>query len=212
MYRSLSLILLLGAAAPAQNPVDVTPGPGLKGWHVSQVNHHGNTSWKAEQGVVSGTQDHKNIGGILLTDAKYRNFEISFELKPDYGCDGGLFLRSNEKGEAYQVMLDYLPSGNMGGVYGEGLKNVKGVQAEWERLWKQDEWNSMRVRIEGDVPHIQVWMNDVRITDWKDTENHLPDSATEGMIAVQVHGGTRCSPGLYHRFRKIVIQELKPTI
>jgi len=204
------LIFCAAAAAWAQRPVDITPGPGLKGWHISQVNHHGNSeAWKVENGVLSGTQDRKDHGGIVLTDAKYRNFEISFELNPDFGCDGGLFLRSTEKGEAYQVMLDYLPGGNMGGVYGEAIQGVKGVQADWEKVWKKGEWNTLRARIEGDAPHIQVWMNGVQITDWKDTENHLPGGATDGMIAVQVHGGSRCAPGLYHRFRKIAIQELK---
>jgi hypothetical protein len=32
--------------------------------------------------------------------------------------------------------------------------------------------------------------------------------AQDGMIAVQVHGGARCSPGLYHRFRNIAVKEL----
>jgi hypothetical protein len=46
------------------------------------------------------------------------------EIKPDWGCDSGLFLRSSEAGEAYQVTLDYLPGGGMGGIYAEGLKGV----------------------------------------------------------------------------------------
>jgi hypothetical protein len=28
------------------------------------------------------------------------------------------------------------------------------------------------------------------------------------MIAVQIHGGNRCSPGLYHRYRNVAIKEL----
>jgi len=209
MWKFVSIYLWAAAAASAQSPIDITPGVNLKGWHVSQVNHHGNTPWKVEAGVVSGTQDRPGNGGILLTDAKYKDFEISFDLKPDFGCDGGLFLRSDEKGDAYQVMLDYLPGGNMGGVYGEGLKDVKGVQADFEPHWKKEDWNSMRVRIQGEVPRIQVWMNGAQITDWKDTENHLPDGATSGMVAIQVHNGARCAPGKYHRFRNIRITELK---
>ena len=211
MRISPALLLCAAAAAWAQSPRDIMPTSTMQGWHISQVNHHGNSAaWKLEQGgVLSGTQDRKDHGGIVLTDAKYRNFEVSFELNPDFGCDGGLFLRSNEKGEAYQVMLDYLPGGNMGGIYGEGIQNVKGVQADWDKIWKKGEWNTLRARIEGDVPHIQVWMNGVKITDWTDTANHLPDGATEGMIAVQVHGGSRCAPGLFHRFRKMSILELK---
>ena len=92
----------------------------LTGWHISEVNHHGNTkAWTAKDGVLMGTQDKPGNGGILLTDRKYGNFEVSLELNPDFGCDGGLFLRSTEKGEAYQVMLDYLEGGTVGGIYGE---------------------------------------------------------------------------------------------
>ena len=75
-------------------------------------------------GILLGTQDPPGKGGILLTDKKYKNVEVFLEVKPDWGCDGGLFLRSSEAGEAYQVMLDYLPGGNMGGVYGERLSRA----------------------------------------------------------------------------------------
>jgi hypothetical protein len=154
-------------------------------------------------------QDRPGDGGIVLTDRKYRDFEISLDLNPDYGCDSGLFLRSNEKGEAYQVLIDYLDGGAVGGVYGEGLKNVATyVPPEWHEVWKNNQWNHLRARIEGEVPHIQVWLNGIKVTDWRDTANHLPGGATDGMIALQVHGGNRWIPGGKHRFRNIVIREL----
>ncbi len=211
MFRIACLsasVLCLASMASAQT--NITPGSNLEGWHISQVNHHGNTkAWKVENGVVTVTQDREGNGGILLTDKNYKDFEISFEMNPDFGCDSGLFLRSNEKGEAYQVMLDYLQGGNMGGIYGEGLKGVKGVAADWEKHWKKGEWNSMRARIEGPAPHIQVWMNGTQVTDWTDTANHLPEGAGDGMIALQIHGGGRCTPDKYHRFRNIGVKELK---
>jgi lysophospholipase L1-like esterase len=184
-------------------------GTDLSGWHISQVNHHGKTQgWKVEDGAITGTQDKPGHGGILLTDKKYKNFEVQMELRPDYGCDSGLFLRASEKGEAYQVLLDYLDGGSLAGIYGERLKDVKGFQANWEPVWKRTDWNHIRARIEGDVPHIQVWLNGVKVTDWTDTANHLPDGATEGMVAVQVHAGNRWIPGAKHRFRNISIREL----
>ena len=117
----LAVPALLAAAVPA----GFTPlfnGKDLSGWHVSQVNHHGNSKgWSVKDGVVLATQDRPGNGGILLTDRKYRDFEVSLEVNPTWGCDGGLFLRSNEEGDGYQVMIDYLEGGSIGGVYGEGL-------------------------------------------------------------------------------------------
>jgi len=198
-------------------------GKDTNGWHTSDVNHHGNTKgFSVKDGALLVTQDKPGNGGILLTDKKYKNFEISLEVNPDYGCDGGLFLRSNEKGEAYQVMLDYLDGGTVGGIYGEGLKGLSRETGTgdksaktWKEHWKKGEWNLIRARIEGDVPHIQVWMNGAQIVDWTDSENRLMDGATDGMIAVQAHMSDPKSPktrwvaGGYHRFRNIAVKELK---
>lgn len=215
MIQMLAYLLLLSSwTASAQTGIPagftrIFNGKDLTGWHVSQVNHHGNTAWRVENGVLLGTQDRPGNGGILLTDRKYKDFEVYLEANPDFGCDSGLFLRSTEKGEAYQVLLDYLEGGSIGGIYGERLQGVKGVRADWEKVWKKGQWNSIRARITGDVPHIVVWMNGAQITDWTDTANHLPDGVTDGMIAVQVHGGKRWVEGGYHRFRNIAVKEIR---
>lgn len=185
-------------------------GKDLTGWHISKTNHHGQTqAWKVEDGAITGAQDKPGHGGILLTDRKYKNFEVYIEVKPDWGCDGGLFLRSSEKGEAYQVMLDYLEGGSVGGIYGEALQGVRGEPARtWRDHWRNGDWNAIRARIEGDTPRIRVWMNGAQVVDWTDTANHLPGGAVEGMIAVQVHMGNRWADGGKHRFRNIAVREL----
>jgi hypothetical protein len=197
-------------------------GKDLNGWHISQTNHHGNTkAWTVKDGILMGTQVPAGNGGILLTDKKYKNFEVSIEVNPDFGCDGGLFLRSSEKGEAYQVMLDYLQGGSIGGIYGEKLEGItpemgtgNRLPQDWQKHWKKGDWNHIRARIEGDIPHIQVWLNGTRITDWTDSSNHAANGATDGMIAVQVHRNSpdaksqRWIPGGYHRFRNVAVKEL----
>lgn len=216
-----ALLLACAALLSAQVPAGFVPifnGKDTTGWHISQVNHHGNTkAWTVKDGVLTVTQDRPGNGGILLTDKKYRNFEVSLEINPDFGCDGGLFLRSNEKGNAYQVMIDYLEGGMVGGIYGEGLKDVRADNSrarDWQKYWKKAEWNLLRARIEGDVPHIQVWLNGTQIVDWTDTANHAADGATEGMIAVQAHfsdvksKNPRWVDGGFHRFRNIAVKEL----
>lgn len=208
---------LLAAAQIPKGFVPIFNGKTLDGWHISQVNHHGATqAWVVKDGVLTGTQDKPGHGGILLTNKKYKDFEVSIDVNPDFGCDSGLFLRSNEENEAYQVMLDYLQNGTVGGIYGEGLQGIgrdtgSGDKSarNWAQYWKKGEWNNIRARIEGDIPHIQVWMNGTQIVDWTDSSNHLKDGATDGMIAVQVHMGNRWVPGGFHRFRNIAVKELK---
>jgi hypothetical protein len=207
------LALVFGTSLQAQIPDgfrSVFNGRNIAGWHVSLTNHHGDTKeWRVFEGALIGKQDREDNGGIILTDEKYRDFEVYLELNPDFGCDGGLFLRSNNNGQAYQVMLDYLEGGNMGGIYGERLRGVERLPSDgWEKVWKKNRWNSIRARITGEVPAIKVWMNGTLITDFQDTENHLAGGASEGMVAVQIHGGKRCKPGLEHRFRNIAIKEL----
>jgi hypothetical protein len=163
------------------------------------------------------------------------------EVKPDWGCDSGLFLRSSEAGEAYQVTLDYLPGGSLGSIYGEGLQDVRAANAPargaapargsapaapvvggiplgatapigdapWMKVWKREDWNTIRARIEGDVPHIQAWINGTQVLDFTDTANHAKDGITSGPIAIQVHGGAeRWVPGGFWRWRVIAVKEL----
>jgi len=249
--RSLFLLLLplalttaLGQAPPAASPPAAPPadlgkvpdgftpifnGEDLTGWHVSKTNHHGTTpDYRVVHGVIVGTQQPRGKGGILLTDRKYKNVEVYMEVKPDWGCDSGLFLRSNEAGQAYQVTLDYLPGGMMGGIYGEGLTGVvwgpspasseerealARKRAEtWQKAWRREEWNSIRARIEGTVPRITVWINGQLVTDWTDTENHAAGGAQDGMIAIQMHYTNEKTPRWvdagFWRWRIIAVKEL----
>ena len=212
-YRGCLLLALLPSQLGAQVPEgfrSIFNGRNLAGWHVSLTNHHGDTKeWRVFEGALIGKQDREGNGGILLTDQKYGDFEVELEIKPDFGCDGGLFLRSTGSGQAYQVMLDYLEGGDLGGIFGEQLESLGEHRSDgWERVWRKDAWNSLRVRIQGAAPHIEVWLNGTKITDFQDTRNRLPHGATEGAIAVQVHGEDRCRPGLEHRFRNIAVREL----
>jgi hypothetical protein len=250
--RSLSLLFLPLAlsVALAQSPPPAAPpaapppadlgkvpdgftpifnGTDLSGWHVSRTNHHGTTpEFRVVHGVIVGTQQPRGKGGILLTDKTYKNVEVYMEIKPDWGCDSGLFLRSNEAGQAYQVMLDYLPGGMMGGIYGEGLQGVvwqptpataaerealARTRAEsWQKAWRREDWNAVRARITGAVPHITTWINGQLITDWTDTANHAAGGAQDGMIAIQMHYTDEKTPRWvdagFWRWRNIAVKAL----
>jgi hypothetical protein len=209
----------LAAAAPL--PEGFTPifdGRSLTGWHASTRTVHGATpDFRILNGILVGTQDGNQEGGVLLTDRGYRDVEVFMDVKPDWGCDSGLFLRSSEAGEAYQVMMDYLPGGSMGGIYGEGLNGVifedeDRTRRAWAKAWHREEWNTVRARIEGDVPHIMVWVNDRLVTDFTDSANHAAHGAGDALIGIQVHrndpGSMRWLPGGFWRWRTIAVKVL----
>ncbi len=99
-------------------------GESLQGWHTNrEKNVHGTGGlWEVEDGALTGRQDPPGSGngGILLTDEKFRDFELSIGIKPDWGVCSGLFLRSTESGQCLQMMVDYHDRGKIGFLYGEG--------------------------------------------------------------------------------------------
>jgi hypothetical protein len=232
----LPLLLLLpaGGAEKKDKPDDkgFTPlfdGKTLDGWHVSGKTGHGTGGrWVVEDGAIVGSQDRPGNGGILITDKQYGGYEIALETRNDFGPDSGLFLRSTEKGQAYQAMIDYHENGNLMGIYGEGLsggidkKNFKFLKkvtdieelkcdfplpvspAKWPEFWKHGQWNELRARITGNPPHITTWIKGVKFMEFTDTAKRHPD---KGGIALQVHGGGDYTRQ-YVRYRNIRIKVL----
>jgi hypothetical protein len=196
-------------------------GKSLDGWHVSAKTGHSGKSghksggkWVVADGAITGTQDQPGNGGIILTDKKYKNFEVVLEMKNDFGLDSGLFLRSTEDGKAYQAMVDYYQGGNLMGIYGEGIgafhfRNYSFLDSpekitalipdkdkgptplpippeKWSKFWKHGEWNELKARIAGNPPMVTTWIKGVKFMEWSDNKKRLPD---DGAIALQVHGG-----------------------
>jgi hypothetical protein len=89
---------------------------------------------------------------------------------------------------------------------------AKKRDAGWQKAWKRESWNAIRARIEGDVPHITVWINDELITDFTDTANHAAGGALDGMLAIQMHytdeKTNRWVDGGFWRWRNIAVKEL----
>jgi hypothetical protein len=99
-------------------------GKTLDGWHKNpeKIGHGSGGRWSVEPGgVLAGEQDPpgSGSGGILLTDRKFGDFELSIEMKPNWGSDSGIFLRSTDKGQCIQAMVDYYNNGSVGHFYGE---------------------------------------------------------------------------------------------
>jgi len=253
--------------------VPIFNGHNLTGWHVSPDNHHGVTpDFRVVNGTIVGAQSPFGDGGILLTDKSYRNFELYLEVRPDYGCDSGIFFRSTESGHAYQITMDYLPGGSMGRLITETINGAGGTdraailamkglppsatpagastgapaggrgaapagappaggraggpprtpvvagiplgmttpngEDPWMKVWKREAWNTVRVRVEGDIPHVMVWINDQVVTDTQEKTNRAEAGVVSGPIAIQIHGGNRWVQAGFWRWRNIAIKEL----
>ena len=90
---------------------------------------------------------------------------------------------------------------------------------DFRRTWRMNDWNTFRIRVEGDLPRITTWINEVKICEcdtskieWKDYD---PEAAKKllgprGHIALEVHDGPpeRWGVGKVARWRNIAVKQL----
>lgn len=103
-------------------------GPAVRAWHAARPDgaartaHHGR--WTVEDGAIVGRPDpvDSTLGGYLISERTYADFELTYEARPDWPVDTGLMLRAHELGGVgYQVLLDHRPGGGIGGIYGNSI-------------------------------------------------------------------------------------------
>lgn len=192
------------------------------GWHLSRTTHQGTVpKIDLENGTFTLMQNPYGQGGVLLTNEKYRDFEMTVDVKIDSFCNGGIFLRSTESGQAYQIELS--EPGGTGNLLGEMLQVSKPAVAKnkWQ-VWKPNDWNHFRIRMTGEQPRIILWINGQLMWDVQQPANDFVAGATEGMIGLQVHWSSTYSeaskafdmssswrPGGKHQFRNVSIRKLK---
>ena len=206
------------------------------GWHKIHTGHGNGGRWRMIDDAWVGEQDPPGSGngGVLLTDTRYQDFELSIETYPDWGCCSGIFLRSTEKGQCYQIMVDHHGRGNVGSIYGEGtggfsnrnysfnpakevMPNEKTqgnipfpiTPEEWSRRWNYKNFNEIRARIVGNPPTIKVWVNGVYITRFRDDQVRTQlDVDGKGSVGIQVHGGKDWPNGWIVRYRNVQVRRL----
>lgn len=121
--------------------------------------------------------------------------------------DSGVFLRVDDEGKSYQVTLDNRPDGMIGALYmvyidGYAHKN------DSRDIFQKAKWNSMKIRIEGQPPNINAWMNGGEIIDFQFTEKSSKGVPKAGFIGLQIHPGGSYESGKKVRLRNIRIKKL----
>jgi hypothetical protein len=268
-FTTVFLIIAVGNCAIAEDGfVDLFDGQSLKGWvqasgHFVARNYSGG-EWRVEDGAITGHQKPPLIGTFLHTEKEYGDFELLIDLNPDWGCDSGIFLRTNARGQCIQVFVDYLQRGNIGFVFGQGtgvfcsmpweleavheddklvgvvaVDKYDGVEvdgliysapaANFNKVWKHGEFNTLKIRMIGPEPLITTWVNGVKMMEmdgstfrarglrdmrqgnfdappaWNQSRV-LEQIGTRGTIGLQVHPGSRWD-GTVH-YKNIRIKEL----
>jgi hypothetical protein len=222
----LALVAVAARGEAAKIPSGFKPifnGRNVRGWHISRTVHHGTTgSFTVDRnGVLVMKAQPFGQGGLLLSDRSYKDFELYLEANPDPDFNSGIFLRSSEGGSAYQIEL--VRPGNTGALLGEQMKlsppSYIGQRVDINTVWKDGAWNSMRVRMTGEAPHITLWINGVKMWEAQMPKNDQIAGFYGGMIGLQLHWSATYSeaaqgfgsgaPWSVQRFRNITIKELK---
>ncbi|MDR6885199.1 DUF1080 domain-containing protein [Bacillus sp. 3255] len=113
-------------------PVPRTPGGPNPDMTTETYRQAARTSglWTIEDGAIIGRQDPPGCGygGYLLSDEVYGDFELLLEARPDWPADTGILLRASALGsQGFQILLDHRRSGNIGGIYGNGIGGFHGI-------------------------------------------------------------------------------------
>lgn len=191
--------------------VSLFDGESLEGWerHTGLPEDQVGGKWEVVDGAIVGDQDPPGHGGFLVTTQEFGDFELALETKLDYPVDSGIFLRVGEDGKSHQVTLDYREGGDIGAIYLPWTQAGVFSNPEGVEHFHADEWNDVRVRIEGEPSRIRFWLNDELVTDFQHTEETTSGVPRSGTIGLQVHPGESYEAGKKVRFRNIRIRSLE---
>lgn len=179
----------------------------FNGYDLDQWTPVGTAHWRAQGGVIVGTQDgDPSRAGLLTTKDQFKNFvlQLDFAIDEHGKYNSGVYLR-NELGvgqqTGYQVNIGRGVVGEYcGGLYNHGWLAKGDVN---DAIRKPGQWNSLRITADG--PHILVDLNDARVVDYVDATNN-PKLLEKGVIALQTYGAEGHAGWV--KFRNLRIREL----
>ncbi|MDG2400235.1 MAG: DUF1080 domain-containing protein [Akkermansiaceae bacterium] len=175
----------------AKGWTDLFNGKNLTGF----TQKNGTATFEANGGSIVGTTAKGSPNSFLCTDKLYGDFELTFEVKVHNNLNSGVMIRSQTKGNTPEgrvngPQVEIESSGAKGAesgyIYGEacgGWMTPKNLLKP-HKHFKDGEWNKYRILAKG--PRIQVWINEVQISDLTDGPKY--QTYSKGFIGLQVHG------------------------
>jgi hypothetical protein len=206
--RAKTSLLLLSAFAitasgqrpprPGEDWVALFNGKDLTGW--VEV---GKEKWVVADGAIHGEAVTKAYG-YLKTEKNYKDFHLSIRFKCEGDGNSGLFFHVDFKpgtpdvSQGLQFEIDCTINRHTGGIYGDGRQWIVWPAPENEGVVRQNDWNDMQVRVEGN--RYVSRLNGVLMVDFTDPSPRSHD----GAIALQLHSGGRGNM----KFKDIYIRDL----
>ncbi len=163
--------------------VSLFNGKDLTGWE-----GFGSGKWSvdAEGNLVIENGDDRQYG-YLCTRAYYKDFDLTCEFNQVSDGNSGLFFHSFIEGynKVHGWQCEVAPRDHdTGGIYESyGRGWLIQIPEEKESILKEHEWNTLRLRVEGD--HVQTWLNGEPMADITDEKI----GAVTGRLMLQIHDG-----------------------
>lgn len=162
--------------------VSLFNGKDLHGWEI-----YGTEKWYVKDELLFCESGPEKQYGYLATRAYYDDFDLTLEFKQEADGNSGVFFRSFiEPGvivNGWQV--EVAPKGmDTGGIYESyGRGWLVQIPDEKENILRQGEWNTLRIRVEGD--NVKTWLNEEEMANLTDAKI----GKAQGRIALQIHDG-----------------------
>jgi hypothetical protein len=157
----------IAASLPAAESgwIPLFNGKNLDGWKANE----NPATFSVRDGVlvVKGERSHLFYVGPVQ-GANFRNFELKAEIRTKPGANSGVYFHTQfqesgwpAKGYEIQVNNTHRDPKKTAGIYG--------IRDNYEAPARDDEWFTLRIRVEG--KRIQTWVNDRPVADYTEEPN-----------------------------------------
>jgi len=182
-------------------------GTSLDGWHRRNRPGHGwGSVWAAADGAIDGVQEWPGALGLIATRRAFASFDLQLEVKTDWPVDSAVLLRLAGFADGPQVTIHCRPDGDVGGIATGETAEPRVAAKGWKKLWKKDDWNQLRIRVEAQPPTIRTWLNGAPVATY--THPTAEPLAPRAPIALKIHGGDDAFNN-HACFRNLHLRQLK---
>ena len=167
ILAGLVLALMVCPAFAAEEWVDLFNGEDLTGWEQKG----GDAKYHVEDGAIVGTSVPNTGNSFICSEKTYGEFILEFEFMGHPDLNSGVQVRSNsikkyKNGQVHGYQCELEDEGqdrdHSCGIYDEGRRGWlypkkdekelrKEFSAQGARLWKNGEWNQVRIECKGDI-------------------------------------------------------------